>query len=603
MQGQIVLDWLGQSPELEGAGMSRRSRRIAALAVCAVIGVMVIPATSSAEPPGLAFKNWAVWGSLTDKKLNESINLPKGSTFNGFAEFLTISSTEFTAKVTGTIAVPPFTAMLKLAGAVPTEVGVTFTQVGESEGSIVTVPRTSTCEHAQVPGFCVKLTVNSKATLGLTETGLLGIKVPTHCETSEPLSLELTYTTTLGDLIGVGPHFTGTTTIPPFKCEGLQGAVLGPLVTALISGPENPYSLHLFEHEPKAPTVATKLALGVSQISAHVNATVYPEGEPVTDCHFEVGTTNKYGTSVPCISPPLSTFAVHANLEGLSEETTYHYRVVATNSIGTSIGADETFTTPGKAPEYGQCVAQKEGEYADDTCNTKAKKAKKGKFEWRPGPAPTCVAQKRGEYTDSSCTTKSAKPKRGTYEKAPGPGYTATIEPTTVEVSALGKTLQCAGGTAAGEVTGVSTGVDRITLTGCEISGKQCASEGTNGTASGEPGVIVTNLLRTRLLGPIAHASYNVWVQLLSGEHEPYLAEFGCEGERFRITGSISGVHRGDLGTPNASSRTEFSPEEGDQPLYVEGSNNGGQSWVGPDLATVVMSASNQSATPIEIKP
>lgn len=577
-------------------------RRIRWVATLAAIGAMAVPATSAATIP---FNNWAVWGSLTAKKLNEPINLPKGSRFNGAAEILKLSQNEFVASLNGKISVPPFKAMLKLAGLVPTEVGVTFTEVGEAEGSIVSIPPTSTCEHAQVAGFCVLLTVNAKANLGLTEAGLLGIEVPTHCETSEPLSLHLTYTTTLGDLLATGTHFTGTTTIPSFQCEGLQGIVLGALITTLISGPENPYSLHLFEHEPTAPSVTTKPAMRISQISARLKAAVYPEGEPVTDCHFEFGTGTSYGTSAPCVSPPFSTFIVYAQIHGLNEATTYHYRAVATNSIGTSYGQDATFTTPGPAPEYGQCVAQKGGEYADESCMTTAKKAKKGKFEWKPGPAPTCVAQKRGEYTDSACTTKSAKPTRGAFEKAPGPGYASTIGATSLETPGLSGTLKCAGGSATGEVTAAHTGVDRITFTGCETSGKQCTSEGLSGTASGTAGVIVTNQLRTRLLGPEPNhiVTNSVWMQLLSGEHEPYLAEFGCEGQRFRIKGSVSGPQTGDITVASTTSQTEFSSEEGDQALIAEASQDGEKSWGAPAPATLVMTASNTSASATEIRP
>ena len=52
-----------------------------------------------------------------------------------------------------------------------------------------------------------------------------------------------------------------------------------------------------------------------------------------------------------------------------------------------------------------------------------------------------------------------------------------------------------------------------------------------NSTPSGEKGVIESNLLRTRLLGPVEGAA---WTQLTSAEHEPYVSEFSCEGTVFR---------------------------------------------------------------------
>jgi IPT/TIG domain len=42
--------------------------------------------------------------------------------------------------------------------------------------------------------------------------------------------------------------------------------------------------------------------------------------------------------------------AVSAHVEGLSPNTTYHFRILATNSGGTSTGGDETFTTPPNPP-------------------------------------------------------------------------------------------------------------------------------------------------------------------------------------------------------------------------------------------------------------
>ena len=45
---------------------------------------------------------------------------------------------------------------------------------------------------------------------------------------------------------------------------------------------------------------------------------------------------------------------VSANLTGLTTNTTYHYRLVATNAQGTTMTGDKTFTTgqpaPGQAP-------------------------------------------------------------------------------------------------------------------------------------------------------------------------------------------------------------------------------------------------------------
>ena len=63
--------------------MSRKTR-IAMLALAvSVVGMSIGAVQASAITIPYTFSNWAVWGSLTPKKLNEPVVLPKGSTFNG----------------------------------------------------------------------------------------------------------------------------------------------------------------------------------------------------------------------------------------------------------------------------------------------------------------------------------------------------------------------------------------------------------------------------------------------------------------------------------------------------------------------------------------
>ena len=97
-----------------------------------------------------------------------------------------------------------------------------------------------------------------------------------------------------------------------------------------------------------APVVSTGSASNVTNTGATLNGTVNPEGASTT-YKFEYGTTTSYGTSVPVPdgSAGSGTSAVNesANISNLTASTTYHYRIDATNSAGTTNGSDATFTT------------------------------------------------------------------------------------------------------------------------------------------------------------------------------------------------------------------------------------------------------------------
>jgi NHL repeat-containing protein len=97
------------------------------------------------------------------------------------------------------------------------------------------------------------------------------------------------------------------------------------------------------------PDVTTGDVTALGHTTATLAGQVAPDpagGGDVSDCHFEIGTDTSYGTNVPCVpaTPYSSAREVSADLSGLSMETTYHYRLVAENSIDSNAGADKTFT-------------------------------------------------------------------------------------------------------------------------------------------------------------------------------------------------------------------------------------------------------------------
>ena len=94
------------------------------------------------------------------------------------------------------------------------------------------------------------------------------------------------------------------------------------------------------------PMVATGGASDMTRSSADVNGTVNPEGQPTT-YYFRYGTTTAYGLQTGPVSAGTGTgqVGVHATIDGLTANTTYHYQLVAQNAGGTSSGSDQTFTT------------------------------------------------------------------------------------------------------------------------------------------------------------------------------------------------------------------------------------------------------------------
>ncbi|HWO82440.1 MAG TPA: 6-bladed beta-propeller [Solirubrobacterales bacterium] len=103
------------------------------------------------------------------------------------------------------------------------------------------------------------------------------------------------------------------------------------------------------------PAVSYQPASSRTQTSATLNAKVNPQGEAST-YHFEWGETTSYGNSAPVpdasVGSGTSDVAVSRALSGLKPETTYHFRVVAKNGEGTTVGPDATFTTLANTPVY-----------------------------------------------------------------------------------------------------------------------------------------------------------------------------------------------------------------------------------------------------------
>ncbi len=125
--------------------------------------------------------------------------------------------------------------------------------------------------------------------------------------------------------------------------------------SALYMGVTAPGSLYA---RPAAATIygfdatlaaSTGAATSLSATAATLNGTCTPGGIYEAGVSFEYGTTPTYGSHTAVIQegPGLASRPASAAIGGLAANTTYHYRMIATDTAGlTRPGADATFRTP-----------------------------------------------------------------------------------------------------------------------------------------------------------------------------------------------------------------------------------------------------------------
>ena len=97
-----------------------------------------------------------------------------------------------------------------------------------------------------------------------------------------------------------------------------------------------------------SPAAVTGSVSNLSTTSVRLNGSVDPNGES-TSWYFEFGSTSAYGTKTATQNAGSGNNPtnVNSNVSGLSVATEFHYRLVAMNASGTTLGADHTFITQG----------------------------------------------------------------------------------------------------------------------------------------------------------------------------------------------------------------------------------------------------------------
>jgi DNA-binding beta-propeller fold protein YncE len=147
--------------------------------------------------------------------------------------------------------------------------------------------------------------------------------------------------------------------------EAGEGEVAVPVETDLGGlAPNMDYTVRLFAANTKgsamtpvqafrtagsAPGVTTTNPTDITTNSAFLHGTINPFGSQST-YYFEYGTTTAYGSRVPLANDGVAgngrgPVQVSHQITALSPNTQYHYRLVGTNSAGTSGGEDVILTT------------------------------------------------------------------------------------------------------------------------------------------------------------------------------------------------------------------------------------------------------------------
>ncbi len=178
---------------------------------------------------------------------------------------------------------------------------------------------------------------------------------------SQAVALDASGDIVVGESSGAGFHVVlysptgeqlsdfGQGTIGASELGAINTLAVGPTGLVYVADGGNNV-VWVFARQSK-PSFLSESASVVKQTSATLNATI-DRGHADTTYRFEYGTSAGYGASVPVPDADIGNGGVEGGavvvaqtLTGLQSGVTYHFRVVATNALGQTVGVDQTFTT------------------------------------------------------------------------------------------------------------------------------------------------------------------------------------------------------------------------------------------------------------------
>jgi Secretory lipase len=163
---------------------------------------------------------WNLTGSVTEAKSGISVEVPKGATLSAEGDVTT-------GALTANLSIPPINQTISVLG-IPITVKGALTPTGTIHG---TVGLTNSAVFSE--------SANGAANELVGSAGIGFFQVPIGCTTVEPIQLPLTISEPVNALVTGGFAIKTTVTVPGFGGCGL----FGPILTATMSGPNNPINI------------------------------------------------------------------------------------------------------------------------------------------------------------------------------------------------------------------------------------------------------------------------------------------------------------------------------------------------------------------------